>query len=172
MHYGDNKPKYIRYAIYIGVICIAFIFQNTNLAVPELFGARAFLLLPLSVCISMFEREVPAAVFGAIAGVFWDVSVIADGFNAFVIMILSAVCSILVNRLMQNNLVTSFVLSAGVIAVYELLYVVVNLGFGGAGGILKQITIFYLPSFVYTMAFVPIFYFVIRKIYSLYYKAE
>jgi hypothetical protein len=73
---------------------------------------------------------------------------------------------------MQNNLVSALVLSAGVIAIHELLYIIVNLGFSGAGGMFKQMIIFYLPSFVYTMLFVPVVYFIVRKIYTLYYKAE
>jgi hypothetical protein len=69
---------------------------------------------------------------------------------------------------MQNNFVSAFVLSVGAVAVYELLYIIVNLGFSGAGGMLKQFVIFYLPSFVYTIIFVPVFYFIIKKIYATY----
>ncbi len=168
LHYGNNKPKYIRYGLYVLIISLACVFQNTNLHLPEIFGARAFLLLPLILCIAMHEREVPAAVFGAFAGVLWDVSSLVEGFNSIVIMLLSVVGSILVNRVMQNNIVSSFVLSAGAVAIYELLYIIVNLGISGAGGMVKQFVVFYLPSFAYTLVFVPVFYYITKKIYASY----
>lgn len=168
MHYGNNKPKYIRYGIYAAVIGLSFLLQCSNIALPEILGARAFLLLPLSVCIAMHEREIPAAIFGACCGILWDTVAGVEGFNALVIMILSAVCSILISHLMQNNIVTAFVLSSATVALYELLYVIVNLGFGGAGNPFRQIITFYLPSFLYTMVFVPVFYYIITHVFTVY----
>lgn len=158
MHYDDNKPKYIRYAMYAALAVGAFLLQCSNIALPEIFGARAFLLLPLSVCVAMHEREIPAAIFGVFCGLLWDNVSGVEGFNSLVIMILCAVCSILISHLMQNNIVTAFVLSGGTVAIYELLYIVVNFGFGGAGNPVRQIFTFYLPSFIYTIVFVPVFY--------------
>lgn len=168
MGYDNSKPKYIRYGIYVLAIGLSFLLQSSNIALPEIFGARAFLLLPLSVCIAMHEREIPAAFFGAVCGVLWDTVAGAEGFNSVVIMVLSAVCSILISHLMQNNIVTALVLSSGAVAVYELLYIIVNFGFGGAGNPLKQMFVFYLPSFIYTMFFVPVYYYVISHIFSRY----
>ncbi len=168
MHYENNKPKYIRYLIYVALIGLSFLLQNSNIALPEIFGARAFVLLPLSVCIAMYEREIPAAVFGALSGVLWDCVSGIEGFNGLVIMVLSAVCSILISHLMQNNIVTAFVLNTSAVAVYELMYIIVNFGFSGGGISAKQILTFYVPSFVYTVAFVPVSYFVITKIFKRY----
>lgn len=168
MHYGNNKPKYIRYAIYTVAIGLAFLLQNSNIALPEILGARALILLPLTVCISMHEREIPAAVFGAFCGVLWDTSAGTEGFNPILITLLSAVCSVLISHLMQNNIVTAFVLSAGAVTIYELLYIIVNSGLSGAGITFSQIFTFYLPSFIYTMVFVPVFYYIIGEIFKRY----
>ena len=168
MHYDNNKQKYIRYGMYILAIGLSFLLQSSNVAFPEILGGRAFLLLPVSVCIAMYEREIPAAVLGAFCGVLWDTVSGAEGFNAVVIMILSSVCSILISHLMQNNIVTALVLSAGTVAVYELLYIIVNLGFGGAGNPLRQIFTFYLQSFVYTIIFENVYYYIISHIFSRY----
>ena len=62
-----------------------------------------------------------------------------------------------------NNIVTAFVLSAGAVALYEMLYIIVNLVFSGAGNPIRQIFAFYLPSFIYTMFFVPIYYYIISQ---------
>ena len=74
MHYDNNRPKYIRYIIYIVLIVLTAVLQNSLNIIPEIFGARAFVLLSLCVCIAMYEREIASAVFGVIAGVLWDVS--------------------------------------------------------------------------------------------------
>ncbi len=166
MHYDNNKPKYIRYAIYVALIVLATLLQNSNIALPEIFGARAFLLLPLSISIAMHEREIPAAVFGAISGTFWDTSSGIEGFNALVIMAMCAVCSILISHLMQNNIVTALVLNGSAIALYELLYVIVTSGFGGAGNPFRQIVLFYLPSLIYTALFIPVFFYVVKYVYE------
>ena len=64
MHYDNNKPKYIRYAIYVVSIAIVVLLQNSRGALPEIMGGRAMLALPFVVSLAMHEREVAAAVFG------------------------------------------------------------------------------------------------------------
>ena len=167
-HYDNNKPKYIRYAMFAVLILIVSLLQNSNVAFPEIFGARAFLLLPLSVVISMHEREIPAAIFGAFSGALWDVCSANDGFNTLVLMLLSAISSILISHFMRRNVITSFVLSAGAVGIYNILYVIVNLLGEGAGNPLRQMIIFYLPSTIYTLVFVPVFYFLVDWIFENY----
>ena len=166
MHYDNNKPKYIRYALFALIIAVAAMLQNSNVAFPEIFGARTFLLLPLSIVIAMHEREIPAAIFGALAGVLWDICSANDGFNTLVLMLLSATSSILISHLMRRNIVTSFVLSAGAVGIYNILYILVNFIGEGAGIPLRQMIIFYLPSSVYTLIFVPVCYFLVDWVYN------
>lgn len=168
MHYDNNKPKYIRYGIYALIIGLSFLLQSSSVAFPKLFGASTLLLLPVCVCIAMHEREIPAALFGGFCGVLWDTVSGTEGFNAIVLMLLGAVCSILISHLMQNNIVTSLVLSAGTVIVYEILYIIINLVVAGAGNPVRQILIFYLPSALYTMMFVPVFYYIINKVFVRY----
>ena len=170
LHYGDNKPKYIRWVIFGALIVASALLQNSVGGLSELFGARVFLCIPFCVAIAMFEREVPAAIFGAFAGALWDVSSGVDGFNTIVLMVLSAVCSLFVSHLMRNNHLTALVLGAGSVAVYEILYIAVR--FWGAGSPVRQIFTFYLPSLVITVIFVPVCYFIIKSIYNSYKVAE
>ncbi len=170
LHYGDNKPKYIRWAIFGALLVASVLLQNSIGGLSEIFSARVFLCIPLLVAIAMFEREVPAALFGALAGALWDASSGVDGFNTFVLMALSAVCSLLISHLMRNNHITALVLGAGSIAVYDIIYISVR--FWGAGSPLRQIFTFYLPSLIITVLFVPICYFVVKSIYNSYKVAE
>lgn len=170
MRYGDNKPKYIRWAIYVALIAVAVLLQNSKGGLLEIFGARVFLSIPLCVVIAMFEREVTAALFGALAGVMWDISSGVDGFNAIVLMTLCSICSLLISHLMRNNVLTSLVLGSGSVAAYEIIYIGVR--FWGAGNPIRPIFTFYLPSLIITVVFVPICYYIIKEIYNSYRIAE
>lgn len=170
MHYGDNKPKYIRWAIFGAVLAVSVLLQNSIGGLLEIFGARVFLCIPFCIAIAMFEREVPAAILGAFAGALWDVSSGVDGFNTLVLMILCAVSSLLISHLMQNNLITALVIGAGSIAAYEILYIVIR--FWGAGSPVRQIFTFYLPSLIITGVFIPICYFLVKFIYNSFKIAE
>ena len=65
MHYGDNKTKYIRWAILALLVVGACVLQNASGGLLEIFGARVFLLIPVCVSVAMFEREVTSAIIGA-----------------------------------------------------------------------------------------------------------
>lgn len=166
MHYDDNKPKYIRYGIYAGIMLLSFVLQSSSISMPEIFGARPLLIIPLCVCIAMHEREIPASIFGAAGGILMDTAAGTEGFNALLLTVLCAVCSILISHLMQNNIVTALVLCSGTLAVYELFYIIVNYILCGAGNVLTQAFTFYLPVFVYTLLFVPAFYYIIRHVFA------
>jgi len=170
LHYGDNKPKYIRWAIYCALLAVSVLLQNSAGGLLEVFGARVFISIPLCIAVAMFEREVPAAIFGAFAGALWDVSSGVDGFNTVVLMALCAVSSLLISHLMRNNVVTAFVLGAGSIAAYEIVYIAVR--FWGAGNPIRQIITFYLPSLIITVVFAPVCYFIVKSIYNSYRIAE
>ena len=166
MHYGNNKPKYIRYAIYTVLLVLTAILQNSPGGIPDIFGARALILLPVCVSIAMFEREIAAALFGVFAGFLWDVSTGRDGFNAFLLLIICAICSLLISHFMRNNVLTALVLGSGSVVLYSVIYVIVNLIAAGAGISVKQLFTFYLLSGVYTLIFVPVFYFITSWIYN------
>ncbi len=166
MHYGNNKQKYIRFGLYALIIGVVALVQNSPYILPDIFGARAFILLPLCVSIAMFEREIAAAIFGAVSGILWDICSVKDGFNSIVLLLICVVCSLLIIRLMRNNILTALVLGAGSVVSYCVIYVIVNLFFDGAGASVRQIFTFYLPSCIYTLAFIPVFYFPISWIYN------
>ncbi len=168
MRYDDNKQKYILYAIYALIAVAVCLLQNSRVAFPEIFGARAFLLVPLCVAVSMHEREIPAALFGVFSGILWDLSSGNDGFNAFVLMILSAVCSVLISHIMRKNIITAFVLSAGAVFIYDAVYVLGNIILSGAGAPWNALFTFYLPSAVYTLAFVPVLYYLVNQVQESY----
>lgn len=166
MNYDNNKPKIKRRVIFVFFIIITAIIQNTGSRFNGVFSAHAFLLIPLSVSISMFEREITAALLGALAGLLWDLSSGLDGYNMLIIMLISAVCSILISRLMRNNIVTAVVLGLLALAVFIFLYIIIFIVLDGGSYPHSQIIRFYIPSFVFTSAFIPIYYYLIKMIFN------
>lgn len=166
MNYDNNKPKIKRIVIFVLLVLGTAIIQNTGARFNGVFSAHAFLLLPLVISISMFEREFVSAILGAFAGLLWDLSAGIDGYNMLIIMLVSAVSSILISRLMRNNIITAFVLGLTGIAIYEFLYIYIYVVFDGGGLPLSQIIRFYLPSFIFTSAFIPIYYYIVKMIFQ------
>ncbi len=167
LHY-DNKAQYIKYSLFAVLVVIVSVLQNSKGVFPDIFGARAFILIPLCISISMHEREIPSALFGAFIGLMWDICSGNEGFNTFVLMVLSSICSVLISHLMRKNIITAFVLCGGSVVIYEILYVAVNIIFSGAGISSGTFFSFYLPSAIYTLVFVPVMYFIVEWIFTTY----
>ncbi len=166
MNYDNNKPKIKRRIIFAILIIITAIVQNTGARFNGIFSFHAFLLIPLAVSISMFEREITAALLGALSGLLWDLSAGIDGYNMLVIMLVSAVCSILISRVMRNNIITALVLGFSALGVFIFLYIMIYIVLDGAGIPLSQIFRFYIPSFIFTSAFIPLYYYLVKYIFN------
>ena len=155
----------MRRAAFAALILLTHIIQNTGGLFPSVFGVKANLLIPLVVCLGMFERELPGAFLGMFAGVLWDtVSGVGDGYNALFLMITGAVCGLLINLLMRNNLMTALLMSASACVIYALLYVVffqLADGVDSTGYLLWR---YYLPSALYSFVFTPLWYLIVRGI--------
>lgn len=161
----NTKLLIARRLIFALVILLTHILQNSTGLVPTVFGARAFLLIPLSVCIAMFEKELAGALLGLFAGALWDsVSGTADGYYTFFFMLVGAVCGFLINVLMRNHLLTALILCALTSLAFSAAYVLFFVIAGGvdSGGYL--FLRYYLPSCLYTELFVPLFYLLVREI--------
>lgn len=160
----ENLNIYIRRFVFTVAIILVAAIQNTPHLFPTIFGARAFLLIPLVVCIAMFERGMAGAVFGAFAGMLWDFTLSrGDGFNTLFLMAIGIICGLLINYLMRNNLVTAILLTSITLLLYSLCYWLVFIIFRGIEGGASTILTFYLPSALYSLVLMPIFYFSIRS---------
>ncbi len=169
MQFTENMSKaklnlYIRRIVFVLVIFFVAMIQNTPHLFPTVFGAHAFLLIPLVVCIAMFERDLASTVMGIFAGALWDVSAAwGDGFNAIFLMIIATVVGLLINYLMRNNLFSAMLLGGVAVIAYIIIHWFIFIVCRGIDGAFKLLLMFYLPSAVYTIIFVPIFYIIMRS---------
>lgn len=165
LHFGGNKKLVTRRIVITAVIIFCAVMQNACGTLKLPFAARPLFLIPLCVCISMFESNTASAVFGAFAGVIWDVSSAYDGFNAVVIMVLGAVCSLLISHFMRNNIVTAFVLCAVSIFTYEILYAAIFMVLCGVS-LIPGFLEYSIPVILLTAVFIPVCYFAVKLIYG------
>ena len=165
MKFADNKNLYIRRALFVLLVVLTAVFQHTKGAVPSVFGAKAFLLIPLTVCIAMFEKSMGGLSFGILAGVLWDFATVrGDGFYAVMLALAGYTAGVGVAYIMRNNIFSALLLSAGASAFvsvgYWLVFILMK-GFEGAWSILFG---FYLPSALYTFIFTAVYYYLVRAI--------
>lgn len=165
MKFADNKNLYIRRVLFVVLIVLTAVFQHTKGAVPSLFGAKAFLLIPLIVCISMFEKSMGGLSFGVLAGVLWDFATVrGDGFYAVMLALAGYTAGAAVAYIMRNNIFSALLLSAGASAFVSIGYWVIFIllkGYEGAWGVLFS---FYLPSALYSFIFTAGYYYLVSAI--------
>lgn len=167
MHFKENKEEYKRKGIFLLLIIFTSILQNTGGLFPKVFSASAMPVIPLIVCIAMFEKEMTGMSLGLVAGILWDfASARMDGFYSVILTLTGFFCSYLIRRYMRNNIVTAVVYtvsaSLGCSFAYWIFFVVMG-GAEGAGMLLLNK---YLLSVVYTVVFTPVYYYFVRMIYS------
>lgn len=161
---NTKKRTYHTRIFYVVIILISVLLQNTPHLFPTIMGCHAWLLLPLVVCIAMFEKNWTTALFAILAGAFWDAAAgWGDGFHALFFLVTSTIICLLMTYLMRNNLVSALILSGSVIILYIVIHwlIFVIARHEPGGGML--FATFYLPSAAYTFLFTPIYYIVFRK---------
>ncbi len=161
----ENKNIYIRRGLYAVLIMITAMLQNTQGLFPEIFGVRAMLLIPAVVCIGMHERDIARLFFGLFAGVLWDAfSAGPPNINAIMLTAAGYFCGLFIATIMRNNIMTALLLSTGCILIYNTVYwffAYVVKGYDNAFGVYLS---FYLPSVLYTVIFMPFFYYIVRTV--------
>ena len=68
----SKRQQTIKYIFYCLIILICDLLQNVSGLFPEIYGARCFLLLPVSIILAMGEDERNGALIGLFAGLLWD----------------------------------------------------------------------------------------------------
>ena len=161
---NEQKHKLWTNVVFVALILLCHLLQNTPHMFPTIMGAHCFLLLPLTVCIAMFLHNLPATMLCLFAGTLWDVSAAhLDGFNAIFFLLSSTGVCLLMNYLMRNNLWTANILGALVILLYVTLHWLCFVVLRGVDqGAVTYFT-YYLPSALYSFAFTPLFYLALRR---------
>ena len=168
MKFADNKNLYIRRALFALLIVITAACQHTAGDDFSILGARAFLLIPLTVTISMNEKSMGGLSFGLLAGVLWDVATArGDGFYSVSLALAGFTAGAAVTYLVRNNILASLLLTSGACLFVTVSYWLIFIVMRGYEGALSLLLSFYLPSAVYSLAFTAVYYYLIKNIIKL-----
>ncbi|MCL2023971.1 MAG: hypothetical protein FWG82_06350 [Oscillospiraceae bacterium] len=153
-----NYTKHKHIAAVVTAVVLAALFQTADGLLPRFFGGAALLLIPAVVCLAMFESEFSAIFYGLLAGLLWDTAMLHNNWHAIFLCVLGLAVSALIRRKMRNILAAALVLTS-----FALIgYLIVHWLFSARN--LTALTNFVFPSFVYTLLFTPVFYWLFREI--------
>lgn len=154
-----DRFRVVKYTIYALEILIAYVIQSTPGLMLEVFGGKPILLVPVAITIAVFEREVPAIVFGVICGVVTDMGYSgAVGYYGIMLAIVCFIVSNLMENYIRTNLLTIMLVSTISIPVIIFLQFVFYYIFAGYTDIWGFFVKHYISRIIYTWAFTPVFY--------------
>ncbi len=160
---GKNTVQ--RRAVLAVLAVITFAFQNTGGLFPAPFGVNAMLLIPLTICIAMFEREFAGIFFGLLSGVMLDAfSSQATIFNSLFFTVIGFVAGALITYLMRNNLLCATLMTALSAIIYTALLFVFYCAFDDIPSPAAVYFKNYLTSAIYTVIFTPAYYLIVRAV--------
>lgn len=153
---GRRRIKWLCYAL---LLLVFYILQTTPMLF-QILGIKPVLVVPFAVCLSLFESERAAAVYGVFGGMLWDIAANKlFGFRAILLMCCCIAVALLVMYLMRNHLWNAILLVSAVMLVIQILdYLFFYLiwGYEHSWIILLKYT---LPTMVYTaVVTIPIYY--------------
>ncbi len=168
MRFSDNRDIYIRRALLVFLTMLTAAFQHTDGAIPSLFGTKAMLLIPLTVVIGMYERSMSGLALGVLAGALWDFATVrGDGFFSVCLAVAGYFSGVLVTYFLRNNILSALLLSAVSVTGINSLYWYLFIFRKGYPEALEVLFGYYLPSVLYTLIFVFVYYYLVGLIIKL-----
>lgn len=154
--------------IYGGAMLLLYILQTTP-GFLELGGVKPLLVLPWAVSIAMMEGELVGGLFGLAAGLLCDVSgIMLFGINSTLYMAACVTVGLLVIYYMQPSLANSLLFTGAILLVrelFEFFFYYVMWGYEGSSQVFWGQMI---PMFLLTLVVTPLFYWLVRRVYSVY----
>lgn len=158
----QNIKKYFFYCI---LILAADLLQNTAGLLPEIAGARFFIILPTIIFLSIGESEKNGAFLGLFAGLLWDLSSgVHMGFNCIFLTLICFLAAALVNYVTRDTFITNILSAAIVTIIYCLIYWLCFIVIKGVDGGEITILSFYIPCAIYTLILSPFVWLILKPI--------
>ncbi len=153
--------------IYIVLFVVSYIFQF--LFLPRLgINFPVLLLIPLTISVSMYEREFSGLFFGLLAGALWDIaSPLPDGSLALIFSVLACITGLLIHYMLRNTLLTALLISF----IFTVFYSLITYLFSASGfnyAFLKDVSVtHYMPSLLFSVIITIPDYFLVRTVSKL-----
>lgn len=165
----EEKKKLIaagKYGLYMLVILLLYVLQTTP-GFLQVFGVKPFLVIPMVICIAMYEGEFVGALLGAFGGLLCDMA--ASTFFGFYTVSLFLFCTgtgLCIIYLMKNDVKGAVLLCGGYVlamGLIEFTFYYMLWGYDGWEQILFYRT---LPRTLYTCLILPLCYRLTERIWQ------
>lgn len=155
----QRRFKFLRCFAYVLEILVLYIIQQTP-DLPQLWGARPFLIIPVLFSVAMLEDEMTGLGFGIFIGLLMDISCgYVLGFHAILLGLLGYFTGLLAVNLIKTNLLTVLLLTAAGVFLIGCLQFVFFYYFRQYGYEGYAFQHHYLPMMLYTFLPTPVLYF-------------
>ena len=156
--------RIIRRILFAVMTVFTFIIQFTILPRTPL-GFPVFLLIPLLISESMFEKEMPALFYGALTGALWDLSSgMTDGLLALIFAAAGLITGILSRRILRNTLLNTLIITTVCSIIYSALAIVATPGKLGYTLFISVCKQYYIPAVLVSAVLTVPVYFMIRAV--------
>lgn len=161
----DRTNTYVRRILLAAFVLLCYILQSNDSILPAIHNVHAIILVPVAVCIGMFEREISGMFFGLFAGALLDAfSTQVLCFSSVALTAIAFFSGALITHLMRNNLSCAYILTIIFTFLYNSLFFVIEHLINHTEAAMTLYLKIYLPSVVYTVLFTPFIYFIVRRI--------
>lgn len=160
-----KRQKTIKYVCYCLIILLCDMLQNVGGLFPEIYGARCFLLLPVTIILAMGEDEITGAILGLFAGLLWDLtSGVHMGFNCIYIALMCFFSCALVTYIARDIFITNIVSISVATVLYGFLYWLFFIIIKGVSKGEMTLITFYIPCVIYTLVLSPLIYVILKPL--------
>ncbi len=163
----DGKLKTLRYITYAIEILLLYVVSGIPGLLPSVLGVKPLLLLPVAVTIAVFEKEVPAMLFGLACGVLCDLGFTDKiGFYTISLTLLCFIFGYCSRNFFVTNFANAMAIGGATVAVLLCLHFLIffsNSDFPNAGAHFLR---HYLIKILYTGLFLPPLFFLNRLLRS------
>lgn len=154
-----DRFRVVRYTAYTLEILLVYIIQGTPGLMPDVFGGKPVLLVPVALTIAIFEHEIPAIVFAVICGLLTDSAYSGPvGYYAIMLAILCFIVSNLLENYIRTNLLTTMIIATVGIPFIIFMQFVFYYIFAGYTNTWEFFVRHYISRIIYTWVFMPVFY--------------
>ncbi len=163
---SSRTNSFFRYLAYTIELILMFILSTTPGLLPEIFGAKPVLLICVALTVAVYEREIPAMIFGMIAGILTDLGY-SDSIGLFAVS-LTIICFIVgyaANNLIVAKFLNFLLYSAVAVGILFMLYFLVRFVIPGVSDMWQYFTQHLISRMVQTFLFSIPLYFINKFIY-------
>ncbi|MCL2105883.1 MAG: hypothetical protein FWH26_02295 [Oscillospiraceae bacterium] len=157
-----KRKKYLRRAMLALTVFLFAMAQNVPWF-PVIYGASALPLIPLVVAIAVLDQEAAAVLFGAMAGVLWDVTSLSRGWHAIYLTVAAFACAMLMRYILNRNLLTVLLLNLAAAALYLIPRWMAEYPRNDPM-LVPMLLRHSLPTLAYTLLLSPLIYLLVRRI--------